>query len=446
MDLTVGDIGKLVRKIAIPSSVGFLFNTLFNVVDNIFTGYIGSEALAGLAISFPVFFILIALGSGVGTGVTAIISNYIGEGEPEKAREVARDALSLGIIFALVITLVGVYTDELLMKLMGGEGLALTYGLRYTNVIFLGTIFFVMNMVMNGILSAQGDTVSYRNFLIVGFILNIILDPLSILVLGMTTEGVALATVVVQFIGNLYLLKRVRRSKIIAGSPFGLAKPHMGNYMEILSQGLPASFNMMTIAMGVFIINYYVVKVGGSRAVAAFGVAMRIEQLALLPAIGLNIAALSITGQNYGAGRLDRVEETYRKTMKYGLIIMTTAMFLILPLSRYLFYIFTRDIEVIQYGISYFRVETLVFNSYVLLNISVSVLQGLKRPKFPIVIGIYRQFLMPVILFPILIGVIGSIYGIWWGIFAVNWSAAIVAVLHVRGVYLKICKEENRNR
>ena len=446
MDLTVGDIGKLVRKIAIPSSVGFLFNTLFNVVDNIFTGYIGSEALAGLAISFPVFFILIALGSGVGTGVTAIISNYIGEGEPEKAREVARDALSLGIIFALVITLVGVHTDELLMKLMGGEGLALTYGLRYTNVIFLGTIFFVMNMVMNGILSAQGDTVSYRNFLIVGFILNIILDPLSILVLGMTTEGVALATVVVQFIGNLYLLKRVRRSKIIAGRPFGLAKPHMGNYMEILSQGLPASFNMMTIAMGVFIINYYVVKVGGSRAVAAFGVAMRIEQLALLPAIGLNIAALSITGQNYGAGRLDRVEETYRKTMKYGLIIMTTAMFLILPLSRYLFYIFTRDIEVIQYGISYFRVETLVFNSYVLLNISVSVLQGLKRPKFPIVIGIYRQFLMPVILFPILIGVIGSIYGIWWGIFAVNWSAAIVAVLHVRGVYLKICKEESRDR
>jgi len=220
----------------------------------------------------------------------------------------------------------------------------------------------------------------------------------------------------------------------------------MGNYMEILSQGVPASFNMMTIAIGVFVINYYVVKVGGSSAVAAFGVAMRIEQLALLPAIGLNIAALSITGQNYGAGRFDRVEETYRKTMKYGLIIMTTAMFTILPLSRYLFYIFTRDIEVIQYGISYFRVETLVFNSYVLLNISVSVLQGLKRPKFPIIIGIYRQFAMPVIIFPLLIGMVGSIYGIWWGIFAVNWSAAIVAVLHVRGVYLKICREESRDR
>ncbi len=445
MDLTVGDIGNLVRRVAFPSSVGFLFNTLFNVVDNIFTGYIGSEALAGLAISFPVFFILIALGSGVGTGVTAIISNYIGEGREEKAREVARDALSLGIIVSLVITGIGVTADEYLMRAMGGEGQTLVYGLRYTNVIFLGTIFFVLNMVMNGILSAQGDTMSYRNFLIAGFLMNIVLDPLSILVLGMTTEGVALATVVVQFIGNLYLLRRVRGSKIIAGKGFGLTVPHRGNYMEILSQGIPASFNMMTIAMGVFIINYYVVMVGGSKAVAAFGVAMRIEQLALLPAIGLNIAALSITGQNYGAGRLDRVEETYRKTMKYGLIIMTTAMFVILPLSRYLFYIFTRDMEVIQYGISYFRVETLVFNSYVLLNISVSVLQGLKRPKFPIVIGIYRQFAMPVILFPVLIAMVGSIYGIWWGIFAVNWSAAIVAVAYVRGVYLKLCREEGRS-
>ncbi len=445
MDLTVGDIGNLVRRVAFPSSVGFLFNTLFNVVDNIFTGYIGSEALAGLAISFPVFFILIALGSGVGTGVTAIISNYIGEGREEKAREVARDALSLGIIVSLVITGIGVTADEYLMRAMGGEGQTLVYGLRYTNVIFLGTIFFVLNMVMNGILSAQGDTMSYRNFLIAGFLMNIVLDPLSILVLGMTTEGVALATVVVQFIGNLYLLRRVRGSKIIAGKGFGLTVPHRGNYTEILSQGIPASFNMMTIAMGVFIINYYVVMVGGSKAVAAFGVAMRIEQLALLPAIGLNIAALSITGQNYGAGRLDRVEETYRKTMKYGLIIMTTAMFVILPLSRYLFYIFTRDMEVIQYGISYFRVETLVFNSYVLLNISVSVLQGLKRPKFPIVIGIYRQFAMPVILFPVLIAMVGSIYGIWWGIFAVNWSAAIVAVAYVRGVYLKLCREEGRS-
>ncbi len=445
MDLTVGDIGNLVRRVAFPSSVGFLFNTLFNVVDNIFTGYIGSEALAGLAISFPVFFILIALGSGVGTGVTAIISNYIGEGREEKAREVARDALSLGIIVSLIITGIGVTADEYLMRAMGGEGQTLVYGLRYTNIIFLGTIFFVLNMVMNGILSAQGDTMSYRNFLIAGFLMNIVLDPLSILVLGMTTEGVALATVVVQFIGNLYLLRRVRGSKIIAGKGFGLTVPHRGNYMEILSQGIPASFNMMTIAMGVFIINYYVVMVGGSKAVAAFGVAMRIEQLALLPAIGLNIAALSITGQNYGAGRLDRVEETYRKTMKYGLIIMTTAMFVILPLSRYLFYIFTRDMEVIQYGISYFRVETLVFNSYVLLNISVSVLQGLKRPKFPIVIGIYRQFAMPVILFPVLIAMVGSIYGIWWGIFAVNWSAAIVAVAYVRGVYLKLCREERRS-
>lgn len=441
MDLTKGDIGELVKRIAIPSSVGFLFNTLFNVVDSIFTGLIGPEALAGLTLSFPVFFILISIGSGAGTGVTALISNYIGEKNQEKAREVARDALSLGIIFATVISLVGLTADRFLMELMGGQGEALIYGLRYTRYIFGGTLFFVMNMVMNGILSAQGDTVSYRNFLMIGFILNIILDPISILVLGMTTDGVAIATVMVQMVGNIYLYGRVRKSKLMKGYSLRLVKPHIKNYIEILSQGLPASMNMMTIALGVFVINYYVVKVGGDKAVAAFGVAMRIEQLALLPAIGLNIAALSITGQNYGAGRLDRVWETYKKTMTYGLIIMTTAMFVILPSSRHLFRVFTRDMEVIGYGIGYFRVETFVFNSYVLLNISVSVLQGLKKPKFPIVLGIYRQFLMPVIIFPLLIGSLGSIYGIWWGIFIVNWSAAFTAVYYVRRVYRRIVRE-----
>ena len=419
-----------------------LFTTLFNVVDNIFTGYLGAEALAGLALSFPVFFILISFGSGIGTGVTAIISNYIGEGNIEKAREVARDAISLGVIFSVGITAVGLLLDRVLMELMGGEGWALIYGLRYTKFIFLGSIFFVFNMAMNGILSAQGDTVSYRNFLIMGFFLNVILDPVSILVLGMTTEGVAIATVLVQIIGNFYLFGKVKRSKIIEGRHFGLVKPHIKNYMEILSQGIPASFNMMTIALGVFVINYYVVKVGGDKAVAAFGVAMRIEQLALLPAIGLNIAALSITGQNYGAGKMERVGEAYKKTMIYGLIIMTTAMFVILPLSKYLFLVFTRDMDVINYGIGYFRVEILVFNSYVLLNISVSVLQGLKRPRFPIVIGIYRQFLVPVIIFPILISAIGSIYGIWWGIFAVNWSAAFIALIYVRRVYRQLCLEK----
>jgi Na+-driven multidrug efflux pump len=203
----------------------------------------------------------------------------------------------------------------------------------------------------------------------------------------------------------------------------------------------------MTIALGIFVINYFVIKNGGDMAVAAYGISMRIEQMALLPAIGLNIAALSIAGQSYGAGETERVMHVYKKTLKYGVIIMTTAMFIILPLSGYLLMIFTRNSEIIRYGMGYFRVEVLVFNSYIFLNISVSVLQGLKRPKFAIVIGIYRQFLMPILLFPVFTKITGDVTGIWWGIFTINWSASLVAVLYVNKVYKKILiSKDNKPR
>ncbi|ADO82131.1 MATE family efflux transporter [Ilyobacter polytropus] len=438
MDLTKGDIGQAVKKVAIPSSVGFLFNTLFNVVDSMYTGYIGPDALAGLAMSFPVFFILISLGSGIGTGVTAILSNFIGEKSCEKARVTGRDALTLGVIFAFFITFVGIGVDGPLFKYMGGAETSVFYGEKYTTWIFIGSVFFVMNMVFNGILSSQGDTKSYRNFLIIGFFVNIVLDPFFIFILKMSTDGVAIATVIVQIMGNFYLYKKVKMSQLFSGHGYKLCKPHMENYKNILSQGIPASLNMMTIALGIFVINYFVIKNGGDMAVAAYGISMRIEQMALLPAIGLNIAALSIAGQSYGAGETERVMHVYKKTLKYGIVIMTIAMFIILPLSGYLLRIFTRNSEIIRYGMGYFRVEILVFNSYILLNISVSVLQGLKRPKFAIIIGIYRQFLMPILLFPVFTNITGDVTGIWWGIFTINWSAALVAVLYVNRVYKKI--------
>ena len=179
----------------------------------------------------------------------------------------------------------------------------------------------------------------------------------------------------------------------------------------------------------------------GENAIASYGIATRIEQLALLPAIGLNSAALSITGQNFGAKNFVRVKEVFYKTLTYGLIIMTVAMFLILPVAPFLFGIFTEDPSVIEYGIGYFRVEIFTFNSYIFLNISDAVLRGLKYPKFSILIGIYRQFLMPMLLFPIFIEKLNGVLGIWIGIMIINWRAAFIAIIYLRYVYNKISKK-----
>ncbi|MCX3066424.1 MAG: MATE family efflux transporter [Cetobacterium sp.] len=444
MDLVNENLNTCIRKIAIPSSIGFLFNTLFNITDTYFTGFISVKALAGLSLSFPVFFILISLGSGMGMGLSALISNAIGEKDKDKGIELAKDGILVGILTGLFISIVGLKFNRQLFLLMGAGEKELLLGMEYTKWIFIGAVFFCLNSIFNGILVAQGNTKIYRNFLIVGFVANVILDPFFIFILKTTTDGVAIATVLIQLVGSIYLYFKVKKSPLISKQNYNIKTPSVKNIKDILNQGLPASFNMMTIAVGVFVINHYIQKVGGSSAIASYGISTRIEQLILLPAIGLNSAALSITGQNFGAKKFDRIREIFIKTMLYGIIIMTIGMLSISYLLPYLFSIFTKDLEVIEYGINYFSIEKFTFNSYILINICDAVLRGLKYPKFSVLIGIYRQFLMPILCFPILIKFFQGIQGIWIGILIINWSAGFLFLGYFVFIYKKI-KEKRKS-
>lgn len=442
LDLTQGDIEYLIRKIAIPSSIGFLFNTLFNIVDTLYASYIGSNAVSGLTLSFPLFFILISIGSGMGTGTIALISNLLGKKDMENARNISEDSISLGIILSFFVTFLGIIFTNTIFRFLNSPPETTIYGIQYIHIIIGGSIFFILNNSFNAILASQGDTKSYRNFLIIGFFLNLILDPLFILIFNLGIAGLALSTVFIQIIGSFYLLKKVIRSHLFLEVKLRLKKPDLRHYLDIWKQGFPASLNMMSMALGVFVINYFALDVGGSPAVAGYGISMRIEQIALLPTIGLNIAILSITGQNFGAKNLDRIKKVYKLGIIYGLFIMTTAMFIIFPFSKYFLRLFTDDLEVIKYGVTYLNIETFTFNSYVFLNISVAILQGLKKPNFVIFIGIYRQFLIPLLLFPILIGLLPNpIYGIWIGILIVNWSAVIILLFYTKYI-LKTYEED----
>ncbi|MBE0639475.1 MAG: MATE family efflux transporter [Bacteroidales bacterium] len=427
-------IPVLIRKLAIPTSVGFFFNTMFNVVDTWFAGLISTAAQAGMALSFPVFFIILSVGMGIGTGTTALIANSMGKRDEEGAKIFARQALVFGFVISVVLSIIGYLVVPYLFRFMNAEGEYLALALDYMNVILFCTVTFLMNGILNGILSSRGDTISFRNFLIAGALANIILDP--VLMYGwvglpaMGIEGIALATVIIQFGGTLYLGYRVRRTELFALIEWQLFYPRKSYLKEIMQQGFPASFNMMTIAVGIFIITWFV-SAFGQDGVAAYGIATRIEQIALLPTIGLNIAALSIVGNNFGAGRIDRVLETYRKNLKYGIIVMSIGMVWVFLFSDQLMGFFTKNETVIKIGATYLEIATLIFNAYLLLNVSIAVMQGLKMPMLAVWIGIYRQFFMPMLVLTLFTQVLGfELLGIWWGIVAINWSAAIIAVIY----------------
>ena len=433
LDFIETPIPVLVRKLAIPTSVGFFFNTMFNVVDTYYAGMISTLAQAGLAISFPVFFIIVSVGMGVGTGTTALISNALGKRDEESAKLYARQALVFGFVLSVVLAVIGYITVPYLFKFMNAEGEYLQLALEYMNVILVCTVTFLMNGILNGILSSRGDTVSFRNFLIVGSILNLGLDPLFMFgafgIPGLGMAGIALATVLIQLGGIFYMGYRVRRTELFALIEPELFRPRKQYFKEIAEQGFPASINMMSIAIGIFIITWFVSRFGDD-SVAAYGIATRVEQIALLPTIGLNIAALTIVGQNFGAGHIDRVKEAYRKNLKYGILIMSIGMVWVFLLSDHLVGLFTEDEPVIGIGTQYLKIATVIFNSYVLMNVSIAVLQGLKKPMFAIWLGLYRQVIMPITVFSLFAEVLEfGLPGIWWGIAGINWSAAIISVV-----------------
>lgn len=442
MDLVADPIPKLIRKIAIPASVGFFFNTMYNVVDTYFAGLISTDALAALSLSFPIFFILIAVGTGISQGATALMSNSLGSNDHDQAVRYFFQSISFGVLLAVALTIIGLVITPSLFKLLGATDSYLQLCRDYMDIILIGTVLILLQNIINAALNAQGNTTTFRNVLIVGFVLNLILDPwfmfggLGIPPLGI--KGLALATVIVQMIGGAYLLFAVRKSRLWDGMHWRELVPSKQHFIDIAKQGFPASINMMTVALGIFVITWFISRFS-TAGVAAYGIATRVEQIILLPTIGLNIAVLTLTGQNNGAKRWDRVREIWITSMIYGLGMMVIGGIILFLVCTPLMGFFTQDTQVIEIGSDYLKIAAITLCSYVILFQTVFMLQGLKRPMYAIWIGLYRQIVAPCAVFYLLAFVLNwELSGIWWGIFLVTWSAAIVTLLYGRRTLSRI--------
>ena len=444
-DLTSAPIPQLVRRLAIPAGTGFFFNTMFNVVDTWYGGQLSTTALAAMSLSFPVFFLILAIGSGVSTGATTLIGNALGRKNHEEARLYLSQSLSFALLHALLLTAAGLALAPKIFMLMGARGEYLSLALSYMNVIFAGSTFFLLNFVMNAILNSHGNTLAYRNFLIGGFILNLILDPWFMYggagfpKLGLA--GIALATVLVHFLGVIYLFSQISKTGSMPSLRLADLRPRWCYFRELFRQGFPSAMNMMTVSLGIFIITWFVGRFG-EQAVAAYGIGTRIEQIALLPVMGLNISTLALTAQNYGAERIDRIRETVTVSLRYGVLMAVTGTAAALLYSRELMGLFTADRSVINIGVGFLTVEAYVLPAYVLLYISVSAMQGIKMPLFGLIIGLYRQIAGPAFIFHLFTTVLGlGLVGIWWGIFGITWSAAVVVVFYVSRTLAKLEKD-----
>lgn len=433
-NLSEGSIPKHLITIGLPASIGLMFNTLFNVVDTWFAGQTSAQALAALSLSFPLFLIVVGLGSSIGIATNALLANAWGKNDEPQVFRYFKNVLIVSGVSAFVATILFIGLSETLLSISGARDETLALATQYIRTIFVGALFFSLNFTLNGFLSSLGDTQPYRNFLIVGFFLNLFFNPwfvfggLGVPALGI--QGIAVATVFIQFLGVVYLTITVIKHPSFRPDLMRQEKLSFKVAVELIQQAFPAFVNITTISIGIFIIQTFVLFYGGDAAVAGYGTALRIEQIALLLTIGLNVATVTLAGQNFGAGDIQRVYDTMRTAMLMGAGVMLVATVIIVPFAPQMMRFFIDDSAVIESGVRYLRIEAWAFTTYVFINISVSLLQAIKRPRFILVLGIYRQF-VPIALFYGLGTLLNwGLNGVWWGIVIINVTAALWAVTY----------------
>ena len=442
--LLTDDVPSLLKQIAIPASTGMFFNTMYNVVDTFYAGLISTQAISALTLSFMIFFVIIGFGYGFSSAITALIGNAFGKKKNHLASIYAHKGILFFIFLGLILMCVGFLISPYLFTLLGAKDAYLDDANAYINVILYGTIFFMINFSLNAILVARGDTKSYRNSLIFGFFANLILNPLFIygflFIPAMGIKGLALATVLIQFFNNLYLFYKVLQTKLIHFNKLEYFLPHKKIYSHFITQGTASSLNMLIMAFGSLILMYFV-SLYGVNAVAGYGVGFRVEQIVLLPALGLSTAVLTLVANNYGAKKYDRVYLIVKKALIYGSMISTFGIIFLYIFGKLLISQFDSSLEVIAYGYEYILIEVWIFYAYIVLFISISTLQAIKQPKMIFFIALYRQIIAKLLVaYLIVIYLQLDFIYLWVGILVMIYSAAIFTFIYTRNKLKTLCK------
>ena len=452
INLTKDPIWDLLRKVTIPASVGSLFQTFYNLVDTWFAGKISAEAIAAIAKSFPIFFVIIAVGVGIGAATNASIGNLIGEKKINKASLLVAQSVVFAILISIIVTLFGLNASNFLLTVMGSDIASIALTREYLDIIFYGTFIVMIQISLNGTLNAQGDTKSYRNALIFSFFLNILLNPLFIF--GSTNSfiwisnfipvlinfnfpgiipefgisGLAIATVISQLIGTIYLAYKVNLCGLRKYLNIKCFIPKLDLLQDLFSQAVPIMFSMLFIGVGIFNILYFIGQFG-ELATAGYGAALRVEQVFLLPVIGLNTAVLSIGGQNFGAKEFYRIKELYLKALLFGCSFMVVAGIILFFGAEFFVSQFTNNSEAIYHGAIYLKIAALIGPIYPVFFVTTAVFQALKKPIYSLYLSILRLTALPFLSLWYVINIrAGNYNDIFYTIMITNWLMGIAVL------------------
>lgn len=381
--LTEGPIGSTLVKLTIPMLFGIMGMVIFNLVDTIYVGRLGTAELAALSFTFPVVMVVTSIGLGIGVGASSLISFAIGEGNHNKVQRITSDSLVLSLLLVLIFISVGYFTIDPLFTALGASPEILVLIHEYMDIWYLGVPFVVVPMVGNNALRAKGDMKTPAKIMLSIVVVNIILDPLLIFGLGPFPElglkGAAIATVFARalslFVG-LYVL-RYRDDMITFKSP-GMTEV-LASWKNLLSIALPAAGARMIVPIAIGIVTHIIAQFGNAP-VAAYGAASRAEFFMLAVLMALSSVLNPFVGQNIGANKVDRAKEALYKGMRFALVWGIGSFLLLQVIARPIAMLFSTETEVIENIILYLHIVPIGYAFRGVFDITANVLYVLRKP------------------------------------------------------------------
>ncbi|MGL5756998.1 MAG: MATE family efflux transporter [Paraclostridium sp.] len=326
-DLGKGSVGKLLFQLALPAIIAQLVNVLYNIVDRIFIGRMpsGEIAMAGVGVAFPIIMLVSAFSALVGMGGAPLAAIKMGEKDNDGAEKIMTNSFSTLLIISIILTVSFLIFKEDILWAFGASEQTIGYANDYIGIYLVGTVFVQIGLGLNPFINTQGFAKTGMLTVMIGAVINIVLDPIFIFGLGMGVKGAALATITAQFVSAIWVLLFLSGKKSVLKIRKKYLVPSMKVVGPVLLLGISPFIMQSTESLVIISMNNNLAKYGGDLAIGAMTIMSSIMQIIILPMTGLTQGAQPIISFNYGSGNLDRVKKTF-KLLIISCITYTTVM------------------------------------------------------------------------------------------------------------------------
>ncbi|MGN1135331.1 MAG: MATE family efflux transporter [Oscillospiraceae bacterium] len=434
-------VGKLLRSFAIPGVISMVINSLYNMVDQIFIGQgVGMLGNGATNIIAPISTVAIALASLFGDGLATYFSLQLGKGEPDKAAKAVGNSIISGSAVSILLTVFVLVFLEPLCRVFGATDNILPYALEYGSVIAVGFPFVIVAVIANGVVRADGSPKYSMVSMMIGSILNIILDPLFIFVFEMGCKGAALATIISQFlsmvlnVAYLFRFKNIRMTKGAFRFSFSFAG-------MLASLGIASCLNTMTSTIIAIVSNNMLTHYGALSEygedipITVFGLCMKVSMLFFSVAMGISSASRPILGFNYGAEKFERVKKTLYLTIISTTIVMTAAWLVYQLFPLQLIRIFGSESELYEeFAVKCFRIYLLANFLGGIQLCAGTLFQAIGHPASATIVSLAKQVIFYVPAMLILAKFFGLIGILWAGPVSELLAFILAVVLMVREI------------